>query len=343
MKNAIVWLAGLLAVACNSNSDSDVPPLEGGLSFIVMGDAPYSGADKEMLEKAIPLVRAGDFPFVIHVGDYKGGRATCTDDHDKYQRSLIEQLKPIPVFYTPGDNEWTDCDRGKDPETGVKYSDLDRLEKVRALFLSELPGAPESFQYTRQEGQPENASWKYQNVQFLMLNVAGTNNARDWVQGDPLERALAAVTTRDVNNLSWLSRGFEIATRDEAAAIVIGLHADMTDIKDKPEDVMCVTVADSDKHECDAFTDLRSALRDAANNFAKPILIIHGDTAPFTLNQDFAGEEAATLWRLNAAGDAGIGGTGLPYGTRDITVVTIDVTSDTPFEARGLVTGKSPK
>jgi hypothetical protein len=93
---------------------------------------------------------------------------------------------------------------------------------------------------------------------------------------------------------------------------------------------------------CDAFIDLRKAIRDAAIAFGKPTLVIHGDTAPFTLNQDFAGDEAPALWRLNAAGDAGTGITGQFYGTRDVTVVMVNAKSAKPFAARGLVTGKTP-
>jgi len=125
--------------------------------------------------------------------------------------------------------------------------------------------------------------------------------------------------------------------------MVIAMQADMTDIKDKPEDVMCEDVAANDAHPCDGFTNLRAAIRDAARSFNGPVLLIHGDTAPFTLGQSFAGEEAANLWRLNAAGDAGVGHTGMAYGTRDVTIVTINPSADFLFSARGLLTDKAPK
>ncbi len=252
-------------------------------------------------------------------------------------------LAPRPVFYTPGDNEWTDCDRFVDEATGVRYSDLDRLARVRALFFAEPVAAPEALAYRRQEAQPENATWTHGNVRFLTLHVVGTNNGRDWVTGDPLERAREAVAARDAANLAWLADGFEAAAKDRSAAVIIAMQADMTDVKDKPEDEMCTDVASSDDHPCDAFVALRRALADNARGFAGPVLLIHGDTAPFTLNQKIAGEEAKNLWRLNAAGDAGVGRTGFPYGVRDATLVTFDPSVDKPFSARGLVTGKQPK
>ncbi len=67
------------------------------------------------------------------------------------------------------------------------------------------------------------------------------------------------------------------------------------------------------------------------------MLVIHGDTAPFTLDQTFSGDEAPTLWRLNAAGDAGFGVTGFAYGVRDLTLVSIDLKAPAPFSAKALL------
>ncbi len=295
----------------------------------------------EMLAEALPRIKDGGYPFVIHVGDYKGGGQECTGFHDARFQTLMDTLQPLPVFYTPGDNEWTDCDRFKHPQTGEPYSDLKRLDRVRELFFADPPTS--AMGYKRQAGFPENASWTYAGVRFLTLHVTGTNNGRDWVTGDPLEDALAAVTARDAANLAWLAEGFTAAKTEGARAVVLAMQADMTDIGSKPEDLMCADVAANSDHPCDAFADLRAAIRDAAKGFAGPVLLIHGDTAPFTLGQSFAGEEAPSLWRLNAAGDSGVGRTGIPYGVRDVTVVTLTPGAHPPFAAIGLVSGKAPK
>ncbi|GJL95629.1 MAG: hypothetical protein DHS20C05_20340 [Hyphococcus sp.] len=323
----------ILLSACTISQKTETEP--DSFSIIVMGDTPYGKEDFVMLDKAVPFIKNGGFPFVIHVGDYKGGGAECTDDHDQRHLALIDELAPTPVYYTPGDNEWVDCDRFDNPATGKKYSDLDRLDTVRDLFFSDQKVSPNAL--------PENLSWTYKNVQFLTLHVTGTNNARDWVAGDPLDRAAAAVDLRDRANLFHLEQAFAQAKAENNHAVIIAMQADMTDIDDKPDHIMCEDVAPDDDHPCDAFTDLRAAIRDAAIEFKKPVLLIHGDTAPFTLNQHFAGEEAPNLWRLNAAGDAGVGRTGQPYGTRDITIVTIDPAASIPFAARGALAGKAPK
>ena len=314
-----------------------------GFAFIVIGDTPYGPKDETMLAAALERVKDGAYRFVIHVGDYKGGRAPCTVDHDEGMKSLIAELAPMPVFYTPGDNEWTDCDRNINEVTGKRFSDLDRLDRVRDLFFSEPLNAPAEFSYERQAAMAENASWRYQNVRFATLHVTGTNNGRDWVTGDPLERALDAVTVRDAANMAWIGETFRQAKEEEAGAVVIAMHGDPTDIRDKPADKACETVAKNNDHACDAFTHLRARLRDEATSFARPVLVIHGDTAPFTLNQEFSGEEADTLWRLNAAGDAGVGRTGIPYGLRDIVEVAVETGADIPFSATGVLTEKKPK
>ena len=40
----------------------------------------------------------------------------------------------MPLLYTPGDNEWTDCHR---PAAG-RYNPLERLDAVRATFFDAL-------------------------------------------------------------------------------------------------------------------------------------------------------------------------------------------------------------
>jgi hypothetical protein len=341
LKKIILFFSLTLLTACTSETATPSEP--GGFSFIVIGDTPYGPPDEVMLAQALPKIRAGAYPFIIHVGDFKGGGAPCTDALEERLETLIATLAPTPVFYTPGDNDWTDCDRFKDPATGVHTSDLDRLAGLRMRFFSAPLAASAALGARRQKAQPENAAWRYGGVQFATLHIVGTNNARDWVVGDPLERAATAADARDAANIAWLNEAFAAAKASRASAVVIAMQADMTDIEDKPEDVMCEDVAANDAHPCDGFTDLRAAIRDAARAFDGPVLVIHGDTAPFTLGQSFAGEEAKNLWRLNAAGDAGVGRTGQAYGTRDVTIVTINPPADKPVAAQGLLTGKTPK
>lgn len=336
---SLLFAFALPACATEQVATDGAPPPDGAVSFVVIGDTPYSSADEKMLVEAVRNIRDGGYPFVIHVGDYKGGNAACSVDHDDRFAALIASLDPVPVFYTPGDNEWTDCDRNDDPATGKPYSDLQRLKLIRERFFAEAPLTPKAFEYERQSGQPENASWRAEGVRFATLHVVGTANGRVWAEGDPLEDVRAAVEAREAANAEWLAHVRDLAVAEKAHALVIAMQADPTDAGAKQR---CEGVSASEVM-CDAFIDLRAAMRDAALSFAGPMLVIHGDTAPFTLNQDLAGDEAPNLWRLNAAGDSGVGVTGQFYGTRDVTEVTIDAKSPNPFGARGLVSGKAPK
>ncbi len=314
-------------------------PADGAFSFVVIGDTPYSPDDETMLASAVPLIKAGDYPFIIHVGDFKGGKAPCATEHDDRFATLISELAPTPVVYTPGDNDWTDCDRNTDEATGKPYSDLSRLEVIRDRFFSAEPKTPKAFEFERQSAQVENATWKHDGVRALTLHVVGTANGRNWVTGDPLDAAAAAADAKDAANLDWLRHGVDLAMNEKARALVIAMQGDLTDISPNSRGMPCIGASEHDE-PCDAFVALRAAIRAAAMEFGAPVLVIHGDTAPFTLNQDFAGDGAPRLWRLNAAGDAGAGITGEFYGTRDVTLVNVNASSPTPFAARGFLTGK---
>ena len=315
------------------------PEGEAELSFIVIGDTPYSAPDEAMLAKALPLIRGGDFPFVLHIGDYKGGRAPCLPKYDQSFLDLVDGLAPAPVFYTPGDNEWTDCDRNKNPATGKNYSDLARLELVRQHFRrTRAPtigiAPPANMQAQAQESQIENATWRVGAVRFATIHVTGTNNGWNWVSGDPLDDALAAVKTREMANHLWLDRAFALGEGEDARAIVLAMHADPTDVDANLLGIACHHVVADGAENCDAFSSLRKKISKLTQSFGRPVLLIHGDTKPFTLGQGFSGDEADNLWRLNAAGD----------GVRD--VVRVDVHTNGaahPFRAVGLITGKKTK
>lgn len=337
-----VVAALLVAGACAAEPGENPPSASGAHTFVVIGDTPYSPDDEKMLAEALPIIHAAKPPFIIHVGDYKGGRAPCAADHDDRFAALIEALKPVPVFYTPGDNEWTDCDRNIDPSTGKNWSDLARLQIIRARFFASPPVNANPLGYQSQMAQIENATWRHRDVRFATVHVVATANGRDWVAGDPLATAKAAVEAREAANAMWLDTIFLMAKDENAGAIVVAMQADPTDVDDASSDHACDDVFDHDA-TCDAFATLRAQIRDLAVAFEKPVLLIHGDTPPFTLNQAFSGEEAANLWRLNAAGDVGGGVTGNFYGLRDVTLVTIDATGPAPFAAKGLLTGKAAK
>lgn len=330
-------IAPLVAAALSVTGATAAP-----LTFVVIGDAPYGAEDEAMLEEAIPKIAELKPPFVIHVGDFKGGKQPCLREYDDRFARLLKDLAPIPVFYTPGDNEWTDCDRNIDPESGAKYSELARLDVLRRRFHSGPAAGGKAFEAQRQAGQPENQTWFFDDVRFATLSVVGTDDGRSYVQGDPLDVAQAAVAARQAKNAEWLARAADLAKREDARALIFAMQADPTGAERKFRGKRCKGVYEN-VAPCDAFLDLRRQFAEAARAFGGPTLVIHGDTEAFTLNQEFLGASGAHLWRLNAAGDSGIGVTGLAYGIRDATKVTVTNDRSRPFAAEGLLTGRAPK
>ena len=274
---------------------------EAGLSFIAIGDTPYSEGEAQRLKDEIPraIARANP-PFVVHYGDFKAGRLTCTDALFVESRDAILGLLPGRVFFTPGDNDWTDCDRAH-IETPI--SELNRLDLLRRLFFDKPLDLPDSWNYARQSNFPENARWMKDGVLFVTLHIVGTNNGRQEILLDDVEAALALVEARDQANRVWLQAAFNQAKKDRASAVVVVTQADVT----QPDGSGACTAFD--RVNCDAFADFRAQLRRHAANFRdrgqprRPVLLIHGDTNPYCLDRQFGGSRAPNLWRLNAWGD----------------------------------------
>ena len=70
-----------------------------------------------------------DLAFTAHDGDLKAGSGECTDAVYTQALSYLNSLR-APAAFTPGDNDWTDCDRT------AGYSSLAQLDKERKLFFS---------------------------------------------------------------------------------------------------------------------------------------------------------------------------------------------------------------
>lgn len=97
------------------------------LSVAVIGDAPYGGGQQENLDWLIDDVnRDEDVSIVVHLGDTKSGSTVCSDEHFEFIREAFDSFVD-PLFYVPGDNEWTDCHRDNNGD----YHPVERLETLR--------------------------------------------------------------------------------------------------------------------------------------------------------------------------------------------------------------------
>jgi len=104
------------------------------------GDLPYSDLQATTgVPNLIADMNESDIEFSINDGDLKVGSGvpgsttptTCSDAMYAQALGYLNSLQK-PGMLTPGDNDWTDCDR---PANGG-FNSLERLDYERAFFFS---------------------------------------------------------------------------------------------------------------------------------------------------------------------------------------------------------------
>lgn len=306
--------------------------LGSGLRFAVYGDMPYSDDDQSFLSGPASQKLAQDpsIAFVISVGDLGRPETACNDQWQLGQRALWRDGFRRPVFLTPGDNDWTDCDRKSVPNVG---SELARLDALRRIHFSTPPEFVRwEWGYRMQPGQPENGTWVVEGVRFVTIHVVGTMNGREDINQDDRSLALALADARDEANRLWLLRSFAAARDAGEKAVVIAMQVDPFD----PQYVDKGTVVPTDPlQRCLASAALAPTCRALAaeiQGFRGPVLLVHGDSSPACLEPIPVPGGEQRFWRLNAWGDFSK--------PSDMAIVDIDLTSrDTPFRVSGLVEG----
>jgi len=267
---------------------------DAAFSFVALGDMPYGEAAQPAYERLIAQVNAVDPAFTIHVGDIKGGGAVCSDarfqaEHDNFMRYAGA------VIYTPGDNEWTDCHR----KAAGGYDPLERLAAVRSVFFPKAESLGRSpIAVTRQadvsdfKDMVENALWTHKGVAFSTLHVVGSNN--NFEVRDPA--AVAEFFARDAANQAWIKHVFETAKAEDSAAVVLAMQADM--FWDKP-------------NRQSGFGTTLKTLQAEMEAFAKPVLLVYGDSHELEIDQPFMTSEGArmdTAYALQVPGSADVHG-----------------------------------
>jgi hypothetical protein len=327
----------LLISACATTDKLNVP-LENSaseserFSFRVIGDLPYNATQAYSLVNNItPKLR--ESTFVIHIGDYKpGNNSACTAELDQNHNAWMTSLG-VPVFYTPGDNDWTDCDRASNAPV---VRETERLKTIRKTFFNGVPAStPTDWNVEQHPNMPENASWIYENVRFATIHVVGGNNGRNTLETcvpgsicDTPEDIAQIVGERDVANDEWLKTVFSKALDEDAAAMVIATHADM--LEGFKPGITCETTFDQD---CDGFKNIKELIIEQAADFKRPVLLIHGDTNPYCWERKMGGERAPNLSRLNSAGD---------FVLVDAVEVSVDPAADIPFTAKTVLSELLP-
>ena len=129
-----------MAVAGKGNGNNKTFEYAVGL----WGDTPYSDVQAQTgVPNLIADLNSSDIAFSVHDGDLKAGNAiagsvtptTCQNATlpSIYSQGLgyFDSLRE-PAIFTPGDNDWTDCDR----TSNGGFNSLARLEYERSVFFS---------------------------------------------------------------------------------------------------------------------------------------------------------------------------------------------------------------
>ncbi len=299
-------------------------------TFIVYGDIPYmittadGRSDEEILYQDIlpAMQQRNDVPFVIHVGDLSRPEYAC-DDQFLYQvKDFWENDIQKPVFYTPGDNDWTDCDRSK---LANPQSELERLAAVREIFFSEPKNLSPEWQYEQSSYLPEDELWVYDGVLFVTDHMVSTDNGREEILKDKPGEVLYLVDERDYYNEKWLDHAFDLAKDSNIEAVVIASQLDPFGPEDGRNDAFTRCLKNP------AYGRFCYQIQNLADELGKPVLYVHGDTNAYCYDKPFL---ADNIWRLNAPGD---------FKYIDASLISYDHSNpDQPFEVTGLLSGEVP-
>ena len=163
-------------------------------SFAVLGDAPYSPAEVQRVDRLIDEMNAQPLAFVVHVGDIGASRVACTDAWLGERKAQFARIAH-PFVLLPGDNEWSNC---KNP--------LERLQRWRSLFCAT------TLRVEVQKGEYcEHLRWEAGGHVFVTLNVPGHDNNAGHAENAPRMRAVHA----------WLDEATALADKRGSGLVVL--------------------------------------------------------------------------------------------------------------------------
>jgi hypothetical protein len=288
-------------------------------SIGLWGDLPYSDLQATSgVPNLIADMNDSDIAFSVHDGDLKAGNGmpgsttptTCSDALYVQALGYFNSLRQ-PAMLTPGDNDWTDCDR---PSNGG-FSSLERLDHERQVFFStpsslgqhrleqEVQLTPDCLGVNGPTRCVENRRWLFKGVTYATLNVQGSCNNLCDTNPDPTEYA-----ARISADIAWLQQTFAQARANGSSGVMLISQADpgfdASDATRAPvRDAKALVESDG---QPDGFHDFLVALRSAVVDFERPVVYVHGDSHYFRLDKpllDEKGRRLENFTRLETFGD----------------------------------------
>jgi hypothetical protein len=286
------------------------------------GDFPYN--DVQALTGVPNLIadmNARNLKFTVHDGDLKAGNSIansvtptgCSDALYVQALGYLNALK-APAMFTPGDNDWTDCDR---PSNGG-FNSLERLDHERQLFFStpfslgkhkmrqEVQSALTCLSVSGPAACVENRRWTVGDVMYATLNIQGSCNNLCDTAPNPAEYA-----ARNLADIAWMQETFAQAkARGSAAVMLISQGDPGWDLSDGTRaplrDPKTLVETDAFAPPYDGYGDFLRALRTEVVAFRKPVAYVHGDSHYFRVDkpfQDAAGRRLENFTRVETFGD----------------------------------------
>lgn len=292
-------LAALAQPVLGHDDDDDDRGRRDAYVIGLWGDLPYSAEQEVGVSRLIADMNAQRLAFTVHDGDLKAGSGRCDDSVYHKAYAYFESLK-APAMFTPGDNDWTDCDR---PAAGG-FNSLERLDFERKLFFStrfslgqrkmvqEVQSTPLCLGISGPVPCVENRRWTLGGVTYATMNVQGSCNNLCDTAPDPKEFA-----ARNAANIAWLKETFAVAKQRRSAAVMLITQAnpgfDQSDPTRAPlRDPR--TLAETDP-AIDGFKDWLRAVREETIAFRKPVAYVHGDSHYYRIDKPLLDEQGRRL------------------------------------------------
>ena len=266
---ALLLMAGA-TLTCGRTADER-------FAFALVGDNPYSAEAYPKFERLIAAVnRQQDLAWVVHVGDVKAGADSCSDQELTARFRLNQRFDP-PLLFTPGDNDWQDCDR---PAAGG-HDPWERLVFLRRLFYPE-PSHPvdSAMPLDSQSSRPEfadvveNAMWQRAGIVFATVH-ATVFPVPEVAPERPQYLANAAA--------AWIREAFRRAQTSNAPALFLAMQGDPWVVSGLP---LLVGRACPDCLLPRAGLEwLYPILIEGTRAFGRPVVLAVGDTHVFRVDK----------------------------------------------------------
>jgi hypothetical protein len=301
-------LTGGRSVAAGDNGQDDAHGRD-GYAIGLWGDVPYSAIQATVgVPNLIADMNSQELAFTANDGDLKAGGGECSDAVYAQAQGYFASLK-APAAFTPGDNDWTDCDRI------AGYHSLAQLDKERKLFFNTPFTLGQSKLHQEVQTDPlclgvsgkvpcvENRRWTFGGVTYVTLNIEGSCNNLCDTAPNPDEFA-----ARNAADILWMQQTFAQAKQRGSAAVMIIAQADpgfdLSDVTRAPlRDPK--TLAETDG-QADGFVDFLTALRTDVVAFKRPVVYVHGDSHYFRIDKPFQnalGQRLENFTRVETFGD----------------------------------------